>query len=415
MHTESIKNMKQCRDLFLGDSQALKNNIEVVDLGSQDVNGSYRELFPQPTFKYTGVDVRPGPGVDVVAPNPYHYPLPSQSADVIVSGQMLEHHPHFWHALSEVKRLLKPGGLFFLIVPSKGPEHRFPIDCYRFLPDSMTAMATASGMRLLKSWVDEQSEWGDLVGVFECPKPAPKAGLHQGMHYSDFIAQFVSHVGSKAHFEVGTFRGDSLQKINNPCLSVDPQYQVQQSLIGKKEMMLFFQMTSDEFFARHNPESIFGRKLDTAFLDGMHLFEYLLRDFIHTEKACHQDSSIFLHDCLPFGNWMTHRHDKAPTNEKGNGLFWTGDVWKLLPILKKHRPDLSIQCLDCPPSGLVRITNLDPGNKTLEQNYDLIVREWTDAELKDEHIPGFLANCHIIDSSGAGSAEWMQSFIAEIE
>jgi hypothetical protein len=68
---------------------------------------------------------------------------------------------------------------------------------------------------------------------------------------------------------------------------------------------------------------------------------------------------------------------------------WTGDVWKILPILRKYRPDLKVTVLDCRPTGLVLVSNLSPRNTALRRNYDEIVAEWTTVELPDYGIERF--------------------------
>ena len=70
-------------------------------------------------------------------------------------------------------RVVRPGGLIFLLAPSRGPEHRYPVDCWRFYPDGFRALAKWAGVRLLEvstDWEEDSSPdsapWGDTVGVF---------------------------------------------------------------------------------------------------------------------------------------------------------------------------------------------------------------------------------------------------------
>ena len=71
--------------------------LVVLDLGSQDINGSYRPLFAVPPWKYVGVDLAAGPNVDVVLADPYDWrEIDPESADVIVAGQTFEHTEFFW-------------------------------------------------------------------------------------------------------------------------------------------------------------------------------------------------------------------------------------------------------------------------------------------------------------------------------
>jgi SAM-dependent methyltransferase len=141
------------------------------------VNGSYKPFFDQPGWHYTGVDLAAGPNVDVVLSSPYKLPLASHSADVIVSGQAFEHIEYFWLTWLEMARVLKPGGMIFLLAPSRGYEHRHPQDCWRFYPDSYLALANYAGMKLLEVETDwephpdpDSAPWGDTVGVFLQPR-----------------------------------------------------------------------------------------------------------------------------------------------------------------------------------------------------------------------------------------------------
>jgi SAM-dependent methyltransferase len=170
MHPSSMENMRRCVDYYLP-----SGNLRVADLGSANVNGTYRELFPA-RVEYTGFDLEPGPGVDIVLDSPYAIPWEDASADVVLSGQMLEHCAQFWRVFTEIARILKPGGLAFVIAPSAGPIHRYPVDCYRFYPDAYQALADWSGMRLVQSWLDEREPWHDLVGVFQ------KGGTLEAVH-----------------------------------------------------------------------------------------------------------------------------------------------------------------------------------------------------------------------------------------
>ena len=172
MHTSSYQHMQRLVETYLDRAQPL----EALDIGSYDVNGSYRTLFDAPGWRYTGVDLQAGPGVDVVLSSPYRLPFASGSVDVVLSGQAFEHIEYFWLSWVEMLRVLKPGGLVFLIAPSRGPEHRYPQDCWRFYPDGYRALAKYGRCELLHVHTDWDAHpdpwsaaWGDTVGVFRAP------------------------------------------------------------------------------------------------------------------------------------------------------------------------------------------------------------------------------------------------------
>lgn len=171
MHKSSFENMRQFRDHYLlpvGEHQ----NLTIYDLGSMDVNGSYRPLFANTRWKYIGLDMAPGANVDWVLENPYRWKeLGTHSADVVISGQAFEHIEFFWITILEVARVLKPGGLCCIIAPSGGPEHRYPVDCWRFYRDGFAAMARFARIKVLDiraygagaEYDDLSSLWADTV------------------------------------------------------------------------------------------------------------------------------------------------------------------------------------------------------------------------------------------------------------
>jgi hypothetical protein len=169
MHTSSMAHMRRLVDTYLKG----QNDLNIVDIGSWDVNGSYKPLLSGPGWRYCGVDLAAGPNVDVVMTSPYQLPMASHSVDVLVSGQAFEHIEYFWLTWLEICRVVKPGGLIFLIAPSRGPEHRYPQDCWRFYPDGFRALANYGSLQLIEvstDWAPHSAEdsaaWGDTVGVF---------------------------------------------------------------------------------------------------------------------------------------------------------------------------------------------------------------------------------------------------------
>ncbi len=151
--------------------------VSVLDVGSQDVNGTYRPLFDQEGWIYTGLDMAEGPNVDIAPRDPYSWPmLQDQSFDVVISGQALEHVEFFWLTVQEMARVLKPGGLLCLVAPSSGYEHRYPVDCWRFYPDGMRALAKYAQLEVLEAYAqwDEADTgrdpvWQDCVLVARKP------------------------------------------------------------------------------------------------------------------------------------------------------------------------------------------------------------------------------------------------------
>jgi len=164
MHLSSLKNMERFRDKYLGNQ--IEGNINIVDLGSTEMGACYRPIFNNPKWNYNGFDLEPGPNVDIVLKHPYDWSeIQNNSVDVFISGQVLEHVEYFWLTALEISRVLKPGGLACLIAPSSGPEHRYPVDCWRFYPDGMRTFAKLARLHCVEvytNWEDTSDPGSDL-------------------------------------------------------------------------------------------------------------------------------------------------------------------------------------------------------------------------------------------------------------
>lgn len=114
----------------------------VHDIGSFDVNGSHKSDVLSRRLKYVGVDVLSGPNVDVVVDPRTWAPLPDNSCDYIISGSCLEHVETPWLWAKAMERCLKPGGICIVIMPFSFGEHKYPVDCYRILPDGLRFLFT---------------------------------------------------------------------------------------------------------------------------------------------------------------------------------------------------------------------------------------------------------------------------------
>lgn len=174
MHESSYDKMAEFRGRYLDSKR--ETPLLILDIGSMDVNGSYRPLFDVSEWRYRGADMAPGKNVDIVLNNPYQWrEIPSASIDVLISGQAFEHIEYFWFTILEIERILKPGGLCCLIAPSGGYEHKYPVDCWRFYSDGFAALAKFGRLSVLEvttQWEerekyvnDDSNKWKDTMLV----------------------------------------------------------------------------------------------------------------------------------------------------------------------------------------------------------------------------------------------------------
>ncbi|MDR1662785.1 MAG: class I SAM-dependent methyltransferase, partial [Azoarcus sp.] len=200
---------------------AQTEKLTVVEIGSQNVNGSLRDVCPR-GVRYIGLDFVEGKDVDIVLNDPYRLPLDDGAADVVVSSSCFEHSEFFWLLFLEAMRILVPGGLFYLNVPSNtNIFHRYPVDCWRFNPDASCALASwgkrnGHDVVLLESFIGKLSieiapclGWHDFVAIFL--KGSDQLERHTSRMHDSLEGVFNIHRhGSDDVINPLTFGGDAI-------------------------------------------------------------------------------------------------------------------------------------------------------------------------------------------------------------
>ena len=201
MHVTAMANAEQFFNTYVHNNDS-KKNLKIVEIGSQDINGGIRQLAPKDS-EFVGLDFQVGSGVNLLLSDPYVFPLEDENCDVVLSSSCFEHSEFFWLTFLEALRILKPHGLLYINAPSNGSFHRYPVDCWRFYPDSGVALckwARLNGIdaELLESYVSYQQQpepWNDFVGVFV--KERKHADLYP-KRITDSHTKFMNGVTNKS-------------------------------------------------------------------------------------------------------------------------------------------------------------------------------------------------------------------------
>ena len=221
-----------------------------------------------------------------------------------------------------------------------------------------------------------------------------------GQPYEEWLTQLHSTHLFDWYMEIGCRTGRTFAPSRSKTIAVDPFFKANSNIITDKPALHVFQQPSDDFFA----SGFLARndvKLSFTFIDGMHLIEYALRDLIGVEANSLPGSIIALHDCCPFNQRMTTRDlDNLPK------WSWTGDVWKILPILRRYRPDLKVTVLDCSPTGLVLLSQLDPENRVLAENMDAILAEYQEVDIETYGVAKFYESFSFVRAKRAAKRDF---------
>jgi SAM-dependent methyltransferase len=374
------------------DPRLMDRPLRILDVGGADVNGSYRPLFDHPGWSYTSADLDKDVSVDVVLTDPEHLPFDDGSYDVVISGNTFEHAPTFWRLFAEMVRVCATDGVTIVSAPSAGPIHRFPVDCYRFLPDAYQALADEVGVHLVDWWHDDRGPFYELVGVFkhelsdravsdsEPPSfvagvdgtlqnfvPAEEIPEHEvskgALPTAEFLKMVHRELRPRFYLEIGVEYGRSLAMAACPAIGIDPAPDLKVELGPDHELHLGL---SQDFFVDEAAVARLG-PLDLAYVDGMHLLENALLDFMHVERQAHPASVLIVDDIYP-----NHPQQALRTR---SSRHWTGDVWKILAIFALARPDLILLPIDTSPSGTLLVLGADPSSEALWNGFNVIIAE----------------------------------------
>ena len=221
-----------------------------------------------------------------------------------------------------------------------------------------------------------------------------------GPYYTEVMKSLHARLKPRTYLETGVASGKTiaLAAPETHAVGVDPQPKI---AVPLGPNVTIVPATSDDFFAR--PEltaALGGRPIDFAFIDGMHHFEYALRDFIGIERLADPRAVVLLHDCYPL--------DRLTAERERRSVFWSGDCWRTVLALKKYRPDLAISTIATAPTGLVLVRRLDPASRVLSERLDSIVQEFlaVDYGVLDADKPGML---NLVPNDAARVAELLDS------
>jgi len=189
-----------------------------------------------------------------------------------------------------------------------------------------------------------------------------------GPQYLDWLQWLHRTLKPASYVEIGVETGQSLRFAQHPtkAVGIDPAIQI---VWSQESWVKLFKLTSDEFFAHHDLRQVLDAPcVDLAFIDGLHTFDQALKDFINIERYARPGTVVAFHDIFPVTPITAERDRKS--------IFWLGDTWKVVMILKELRPDLKIFTLPTFPSGLTLVTGLNPDEKLLQKNLEEIISRW---------------------------------------
>jgi len=146
----------------------------------------------------------------------------------------------------------------------------------------------------------------------------------------DIINKIIIKRNYTSYLEIGCFKDETFNQINiKKKIGVDPTS-------GGN-----LRMTSDQFF-KENKE-----KFDLIFIDGLHVYEQVIKDIFNSIKVLKENGIILVHDCLPRKLWY-----QTPTRMSDT---WNGDVWKAIVECRTLENIDTYTCLADEGIGVIKV------------------------------------------------------------
>lgn len=230
--------------------------------------------------------------------------------------------------------------------------------------------------------------------------PHPKATMSR----HDLLRGLHDLLSPRTYFEIGVNEGASLTLSRAKSIAVDPEFTVRHPLHCDLDLV---KAKSDEFFTRPDALAHFdGVPIDLAFIDGMHLSEFALRDFINVERHLAPTGVTVFDDILP-------RNALEAARIRLTGA-WAGDVYKAVEIIARHRPDLTVLLVNTWPTGTAIVVGGDPSSKVLHDAYPSEV-PYLEAEDPQEPPENYMSRSAAVDPADVLASEAWPLLVAARE
>ena len=145
MHTNSrLLFQKRAREFF-------RPGMRVLEIGPDKFPSTYCSLVADRSITWDTLDIWQDARLTYSATSEYSFPAPSDTYDIVLSGQVIEHVRKIWLWIKELTRVCKVGGLVITINPVSWPYHEHPIDCWRAFPEGMRALYEDASLEVLLS------------------------------------------------------------------------------------------------------------------------------------------------------------------------------------------------------------------------------------------------------------------------
>lgn len=125
--------------------------MRVLEIGPGGMPSEYQSCVASESIIWHTLNIRKDAQFTYSGVSGYDYPIPDNTYDIVLSGQVLEHVRKIWRWIKELSRVCKVGGYVITINPVSWHYHDALVDCWRVYPEGMKALYEEGGLEVIIS------------------------------------------------------------------------------------------------------------------------------------------------------------------------------------------------------------------------------------------------------------------------
>jgi SAM-dependent methyltransferase len=125
--------------------------MRILEIGPDKFPSTYRGMVDDPSITWDTLDLYKDDRLTYTAESEYAFPIPDNTYDLVLSGQVIEHVRKIWRWMNEISRVCKVGGLVITVNPVSWPYHEAPLDCWRMFPEGMRGLYEDASLEVISS------------------------------------------------------------------------------------------------------------------------------------------------------------------------------------------------------------------------------------------------------------------------
>jgi hypothetical protein len=212
-------------------------------------------------------------------------------------------------------------------------------------------------------------------------------------HSARRLNHLADSLNCQRYLEIGVETGITFHQVNCPHKTgVDPKFIFDLTCsneLNQHGSCEYHEMQSDLFFSKHRRDRA---SYDLIFIDGLHHFDQVMRDFIHAMAFAHSGTVFLIDDTLPCDVFSSMRDQQQALDLRARysigfqGNAWHGDVYQFVLLLSLYFPDYRYRTLLDSNSNPQTIIWFDPDHAD--------TNEWT--QVRSLWAAQNLSNCDYV-------------------